>query len=107
MRLDEKPFFMILRSGTPIGTLSWMRGADYARFGEFYLFTRCQGQGVGMRSLQQILSQADSLYLPVRLEVPKWNPAARLYHRPGFRCTSEPDIHILLEQPARDAAQAR
>jgi len=97
-RFAEKPFFRIWREEEAVGVLSWLVHDDHARFGEFYLFARCQGAGLGTRILQHLLALADAENLPVRLEYLKWNPVGRLYLRNGFSRTSETDTHFLLER---------
>jgi GNAT superfamily N-acetyltransferase len=99
-RFAEKPFFRIWRQSDAVGTLSWLIGDDHARFGEFYLFPRYQGAGLGTRILRHALTMADARRLPVRLEYLTWNPVGSLYRRCGFVRTHETDIHVFLERPA-------
>jgi GNAT superfamily N-acetyltransferase len=63
-RFAEKLFFRIWRRSDEVGTLSWLIGEHQARFGEFYLFARCQGAGLGTRILQHALAAADTKNLP-------------------------------------------
>jgi GNAT superfamily N-acetyltransferase len=99
-RLSEKPFFVISHDDVAIGTLSWTVHPDHARFGEFYLFERYQGQGFGTLILVHMLTLADKARLPVRLEYLKWNPVGRLYRRHGFLPTRENETHMFLERPS-------
>jgi GNAT superfamily N-acetyltransferase len=98
--LAERPFLGIWRHSDAVGTLSWLIGDDHARFGEFYLFPRYQGAGLGTRILRHALAIADQRQLPVPLEYLKWNPAGSLYLRRGFVRTHETDIHVFFERPA-------
>jgi GNAT superfamily N-acetyltransferase len=100
-RFSEKPFFQILQSEHPIGTVSVLRHQDHIRFGEFYVFPEHQGKGLGTRVLQHCLSLADAKGLPVRLEYLKWNPVGSLYYRHGFVTIGESDIHWFLERPVK------
>ena len=102
-RMTEKPFFSISQNAVRVGTLSWLVHPDHVRFGEFYLFEKYQRQELGSRILTHVLTGADRMHLPVRLEFLKWNPVGKLYLRHGFRPTHESDIHIFLERPASSA----
>jgi GNAT superfamily N-acetyltransferase len=103
-RFAEKPFFKIWRQEDAVGTLSWLIQEDHARFGEFYLFARYQGAGLGTLILRYALRLADERNLPVRLEYLKWNPVGNLYLRNGFVRTHETDIHFFLERPPNRTA---
>jgi len=98
VRFAEKPFFAIWWADSAVGVLSWSVCLDHARFGEFYLFYRYQGRGLGSRILEHALAQADAANLPVRLEYLKWNPVGTLYKRYGFFVTHETDSHFFLER---------
>ena len=97
-RLAEKPFWMIVETGCPIGTVSLARSSGFLRFGEFYLWPQHQGRGIGTRILRHCLSLADELHLPVCLEHLKWNPVGALYRRHGFVVTGESENHWLMER---------
>ena len=103
-RFAEKPFFRIWRRDEPAGVLSWVIHEDHARFGEFYLFERYRGAGLGTRILLHLLALADAKHVPVRLEYLKWNPVGSLYLRNGFVLIHETDIHFFLERPPQNAA---
>src|ERR1700716_1924004 len=45
-RFAERSFFQIVQEGTPIGVLSFMVMPDHVRFGEFYLHSARQRQGI-------------------------------------------------------------
>jgi GNAT superfamily N-acetyltransferase len=98
-RFAERPFFKIWRHEDAIGTLSWLMQEDHARFGEFYIFRRYQGAGLGTLIPRYALRLADEKNLPVRLQYLKWNPVGNLYLRNGFVRTRETDVHIFLERP--------
>lgn len=95
----EKPFHKIIRSGDAVGTLSMQCFSDYMRFGEFFLFSKYQGNGLGTLILRHCLQFADSLKLPVRLEYLHWNPVGSLYKRHGFIEIGHSEIHAYMERP--------
>ena len=96
---EEKPFYKIVRSGEAVGTLSIQCSREYMRFGEFYLFKKYQGKGLGTLILRHCLEFAEFLKLPVRLEYLHWNPVGSLYKRHGFTEIGQSDIHVFMERP--------
>ncbi|MGJ8528764.1 GNAT family N-acetyltransferase [Maritalea sp.] len=97
-RFEEKPFFQILSNKRKLGTVSFEVRANYARFGEFYLFPEFQKQGIGSKVLKHCLRQADMRALPVKLEYLHWNPVGSLYRRHGFVETGQSKIHCFMER---------
>lgn len=91
-------FYGIVRDGASIGTVSIDDKADHVLFGEFYLFTKYQRQGVGSFVLSRVLREADAKGMPVRLRCLKWNPVVSLYKRHGFAVTGETETHYLMER---------
>ena len=92
---------IILNADGPIGTVSIETTKEYIRFGEFYLLTRYQRQGIGSQILKEVLHIADAQRLPTKLEYLKWNPVGSLYKRHGFVVVDENDTHyFLLREPA-------
>jgi GNAT superfamily N-acetyltransferase len=104
-RFEEKPFARILWRDRAVGTVSLMRVADHARFGEFYLLPEYQRLGLGSRILRHCLLLTDATSLPVRLEYLKWNPVGTLYRRHGFTVVGETEIHWLMERPLIDSSR--
>jgi len=95
-RWTEKPWFIISLNGMSIGTVSILEEPNSLRFGEFYLLTRFQHQGLGSMILSQVLEGCDKSNKAVRLEYLKWNPVGSLYKRHGFKVVSENDIHYFM-----------
>jgi ribosomal protein S18 acetylase RimI-like enzyme len=56
-----------------------------------------QGKGIGTRLISEVLQDAHSRGLAVRLRVLKVNPAQRLYERLGFAVVGETETHHLME----------
>ena len=102
-RWEAKRFFRILRDGVAVGTVAIDEAPDHLRVGEFYIFSAYQHRGVGTEVLAQILRDADSKNLPVRLECLKWNPALSLYKRFGFVVTHDSETHFHMERQPHDS----
>ena len=100
-RWADRPWFIIVRGGQPVGTLSVERGEEAIRFGEFYLLPAFQGQGIGTAVLRRVLAEAEAGGWPVRLEYLKWNPVGSLYRRHGFVVVDESDSHYFLVRAAK------
>jgi GNAT superfamily N-acetyltransferase len=87
-------------AGQPIGCLNveWLPGE--VKLKRVFLLPVFQNRGIGSRLVRQVLSEAKSTGLPVRLRVFKVNPAQRLWQRLGFVVSGETDSHILMEHAA-------
>lgn len=85
----------------PIGCLNveWLPGE--VKLNRVFLLPGFQRQGIGSRLVLQLLSEAKSAGLPVRLRVFKVNPARRLWLRLGFVVTGETETHVLMENVAQ------
>lgn len=98
--MDEKwrakTFSRIVVEGETVGTIAVDDAGDGIEIGEFYISPAHQGRGIGSETLGAVLRDAGAK--PARLQVLKWNPAANLYRRHGFRVTGETDIHYLMER---------
>ena len=89
-------FLVIERLGQPIGRLYRELRGDEIRIVDIALLAAARGQGIGGRLLQDILAEAASLGLAVRIHVERSNPARRLYDRLGFRVLEEGGVYDLL-----------
>lgn len=56
-----------------------------------------QGRGIGTNILREVMEQAISKSVPVRLRTHVTNRAANLYRRMGFQETARTETHVLLE----------
>jgi ribosomal protein S18 acetylase RimI-like enzyme len=79
--------------GELAGFLDLEERDDHLWIGNLELHPRFQGQGMGTAILRDILRDAASRGLDVRLQVLKVNPARRLYERLGFEVTGETQTH--------------
>lgn len=70
--------------GVAVGMIKVFRGSGTWEIVQFQLSPQAQGRGTGRRVLEQVIAQAASLQVPLRLGVLKTNPARRLYERLGF-----------------------
>jgi len=95
-RWNEKPWFIILMNDKTIGTVSIQHFESHVRFGEFYLYSQFQNQGIGTKVLQEFLTQCDRDSQKVVLEYLKWSPVGSLYKRNGFNVTGENDNHYFM-----------
>ena len=101
-RWAGRPWSIINYASQKVGVVSVARADMHIQFGEFYLLTRFQRQGIGTEVLRAVLRQADADGLPVKLEYLKGNPVASLYERHGFAVVSENEHHhFLVRSPRR------
>ena len=94
----EASFDLVLLDGEPIGRLYVDRRADEIRLIDIALVPDRRGTGLGGAILREILREAESARLPVRIHVEQNNPALRLYHRLGFESIEEQGVYYLMER---------
>jgi ribosomal protein S18 acetylase RimI-like enzyme len=80
-----------------IGCLKVERRPNEIRLQRVFLLPEFQNRGIGSRLVRELLSEARSGGLPIRLRVFKVNPAQDLYRRLGFTVTGETETHVLME----------
>jgi GNAT superfamily N-acetyltransferase len=66
---------------------------------QIFLLPEFQGKGVGTMLLEQVMLQAATLHLPLRLWVLRVNPARNLYERLGFTVLDQTPASLFLEYP--------
>jgi len=89
-------FLVIERDGRPVGRLYRDLRADEIRVVDITLLAQERGRGVGGRLMRDILDEARSGGLEVRIHVERTNPARRLYDRLGFTLVEEGEVYDLL-----------
>ncbi len=57
-----------------------------------------RNRGVGTAFLRELIAESEYTGRPLKLQVAKGNPAARLYERLGFSKVSEDQVYIQMEQ---------
>jgi GNAT superfamily N-acetyltransferase len=89
-------YLVIERSGNPIGRLYKDRRPDEIRVVDITLLEAERGRGNGGRVMQEVLDEAASGGIMVRIHVERSNPARRLYDRLGFLIVEEGEMYDLL-----------
>jgi ribosomal protein S18 acetylase RimI-like enzyme len=88
--------------GRSIGCLKVERQTEQIKLQRVFLLPEHQSRGIGERLVRDLLDEARSAELPVRLRVFKVNQRAqRFYRRLGFSVTGETDTHVLMKHAAR------
>jgi ribosomal protein S18 acetylase RimI-like enzyme len=94
---DPTTIGIICWQGTDVGWLEVDRGSDNFLLTGIYILPEYQSRGVGSAVIRQIIREAKETQLPLRLEVLKVNPRARvLYEKLGFVVTGETETHNLM-----------
>lgn len=96
-RFPHAQFSIILKHENPVGRIVINRTSDEIRLVDLALMPLYRRQGIGSKLLQSLLVEANQLGKPVRLQVLKTNPAARLYARLGFVPVGEDDFYRQME----------
>ena len=86
------------------GCVGFRTGPVEIKIDSFYLARRHHNSGLGTAILEVLLAEADTLALPVRLEVLHGSPVSRFYERHGFVKVQQDDIEAEYERPVRRPA---
>lgn len=90
---------IIQYNGRDIGLLRIDVYADHIYLGDLQIHNDYQRLGIGSTLLAEVIKQAGTAGLPVRLRVLKGNPAKCLYERNGFEIAEELDNCYVLQYP--------
>jgi ribosomal protein S18 acetylase RimI-like enzyme len=93
----EASFDVILVDGEAVGRLYLHKRADEIRIVDISLLASQRGRGIGGRILRDILQEAQTRHLSVRIHVEQNNRALNLYRRLGFKKLDENGIYYLME----------
>lgn len=98
-RFDIESSWIVVVADRDCGFLSHERRTDHVYLGNIALGARHQRKGIGTGILRDVIAEADSVDLPVRLQVLKGNPARRFYELLGFELDHETDHHFQMMRP--------
>lgn len=102
MQYDKASYDVLLLDNVACGRLYLDKRHDEYRIIDIALLPEYRGQGLGGQLLNDILAEAASKKLPVRIHVEYNNPAMHLYQRLGFVKTDETGVYYLMEKPYRE-----
>lgn len=94
----EGGFEIIAIGGAQIGVVAAQWRPDHLFVTEIQIDPAHQGRGVGTRIMDELIAEATSRRLPVRLQVLRQSRARRWYERLGFAQTGESSTHWTLER---------
>ncbi|MCB0337694.1 MAG: GNAT family N-acetyltransferase [Bdellovibrionales bacterium] len=94
---DPNAIKIIHYQNKTVGYLIVERNDDNITLSEIVIQPRYQGLGIGSSLLQDLISEAVSSQLPLRLLVLKKNHAKNLYQRLGFKDYDSTDTHYCME----------
>lgn len=90
-------FLLIQMDGKACGRVYLDRREQEIRLIDIALIEGLRGQGIGSALMEEILTEAVSAGLPVRLHVEQFNPAFRLYQRLGFQVVEDQGVYLLMQ----------
>jgi ribosomal protein S18 acetylase RimI-like enzyme len=88
---------IVLLEGIAVGHLCIERRPHEIRLVDLALLQKHRNRGVGTLLVQQVQEQSAAAKRPLRLQVIRFNRAAGLFERLGFRRTSETGTHFQME----------
>lgn len=94
---SKASYNLILLKDTAIGRLYLDKGEHDFLIIDIALFPAYCNRGLGSTLLQEILAEAKTLNMPVKIHVEKYNPALTLYRRLGFTELENKDPYYLME----------
>jgi len=93
----DAAFLVVESAGVPIGRLYIDRRPDELRVVDIALLPERRGKGIGGALMEQVLAEAGSRGVPVRIHVEHFNPALHLYQRLGFRRIGDTGVYYFME----------
>lgn len=88
---------IIIGDGVEIGYCSLVRSQECIFVNEIVVSPLFQNMGVGSKILNDILDEARTKHIPVKLQVLRENTAQHLYRKLGFNDIMETETHIQME----------
>jgi ribosomal protein S18 acetylase RimI-like enzyme len=88
---------IVLSYGEAVGHLAVEQRSDEIRLVDVALLPEHRQRGTGALLIQELQTQAAAAKRPLRLQVIRFNRAAGLFERLGFRRTSETGTHYQME----------
>lgn len=97
---------IILKGDRPIGRIMVTRTDNEFRLVDIALLSESRGSGIGTQLVKAIIDEASQAGKPLRLQVLRTNPAARLYERLGFTVVGDDGLYVQMEIAADSAGSA-
>lgn len=97
---------IILEGDRPIGRVMVNRTDDEFRLIDVALLSEFRGTGIGTQLVRTLVDEASLAGKPLRLQVMRTNPAARLYRRLGFAVVGDDGLYVQMESAADSAGGA-
>ncbi|HMF56712.1 MAG TPA: GNAT family N-acetyltransferase [Pyrinomonadaceae bacterium] len=89
---------IILVDGKPAGRFYVNRTEEEMRLVDLSILPEYRNGGTGTRLIREMLAEAESARLPVRLHVLSFNPALKLYERLGFTLIEDKGLYLHMER---------
>jgi len=101
LHYPDADFLVIEDCGRVIGRFYVARKPEEIRIIDISLIPEFQRRGIGTQLIRDLLAEGAAIGKPVRLHVERFNPAARLYERLGFRVIEDSQVYLSLEYRGR------
>ena len=92
--------WLILADDQAVGFYTLRPAADALSLDHLYIHPDYQSQGIGSVVLSRIVSEAEQLGLPIRLNALRQSASNRFYQRHGFTATHEDEFDVYYVRPA-------
>lgn len=94
---SPETFEIIQSNGTDVGYCGITHHSDHISVNELMISPEYQGKGIGSSILLEVINEARSKGIAVKLQVLKENKAQDLYRKLGFKDMGTTDTHIQME----------
>ncbi|HEY5885871.1 MAG TPA: GNAT family N-acetyltransferase [Pyrinomonadaceae bacterium] len=88
---------IIYLGGKAVGRIYVARLENEIRIVDVTLLLQHRGNGVGTYLITQLINEATTKVLPLRIYLETFNRSLKLFERLGFRQTTQQGMHILME----------
>jgi ribosomal protein S18 acetylase RimI-like enzyme len=98
-RFASQEYSIIQWFGRDVGVLAMVREPECFKLNQLFILPDYQGKGIGRACMRQIIDDAATHKLSIKLQVLKVNSRAQEFFKGlGFRIIGDSDTHILMEK---------
>ena len=105
LQFPQAEHSIIVMDNRPVGRMIVAREDQELRLVDIALLGEHRNNGIGTRLIQELIAEAAKVGKPLRLQVLKSNPAARLYSRLGFLPMGDDGLYLHMELPVRASGE--
>jgi len=99
-RFSSQEFSVIQLSGVDVGIMAIVKEPDCVNINQIFILPKYQGKGIGTACVRQVVDDAATTKLSVKLQALKVNNRAiAFFQKLGFKKIGESGTHVRMERP--------